>query len=50
MIDKPKDYQISIYNPKVVPYNGRWGNAGIYANFFMGTDDSVVEFRIDDGN
>ena len=50
VVDKPKDYQISIYNPKVVPYNGRWGNAGIYANFFMGTDDSTVEFRIDGGD
>lgn len=43
------DYQISIYNPKVVPYKGRWVTSGIYANFFMGDDNSIVEYRVDEG-
>ena len=42
VVDKPKNYQIIIDNPRVVPYNGRWGNAGIYANFFMGTDITSI--------
>lgn len=41
------DYQISIYNPKVVPYKGRWITSGIYANFFMGSDSDTVEYRVD---
>ncbi|MBB4034819.1 hypothetical protein GGR21_000706 [Dysgonomonas hofstadii] len=46
---QPDDYQISIYNPKVVPYKGRWITSGIYANFFMGSDNDNVEYRVDDG-
>lgn len=48
--DKPDDYQMSIYNPKVVSYNGKWVTSGIYVNFFMGSKDSVVEYRVDNGN
>lgn len=44
-----EDYQLSIYNPKVVPYKGRWITSGIYANFFMGSEDDLVEYRVDDG-
>lgn len=47
---KPDDYQISVYNPKVVPYKGRWVTSGIYANFFMGSDNDVVEYRVDEGS
>jgi hypothetical protein len=43
------NYQISIYNPKVVPYKGRWITSGIYANFFMGSDNDIVEYRVDEG-
>ena len=46
---QPDDYQISIYNPKVVPYKGRWITSGIYANFFMGTENDIVEYRVDEG-
>lgn len=46
---KSDDFQISIYNPKVVPYKGRWITSGIYANFFMGSDNDIVEYRVDDG-
>lgn len=46
---KADEYQISIYNPRVVPYKGRWVTAGIYANFFMGMEGDLVEFRVDNG-
>ncbi|GAB6122608.1 calcineurin-like phosphoesterase C-terminal domain-containing protein [Dysgonomonas termitidis] len=46
---QPDDYQISIYNPKVVPYKGRWITSGIYANFFMGSNNDSVEYRVDEG-
>lgn len=45
----PADYQIEIYAPKVIAKDKRT-SALIYANFFMGHKDDVVEFRIDDGN
>jgi hypothetical protein len=45
----PDSYQLSIYHPKVVPYKGRWVTSGIYANFFMGSDNDLVEYRVDDG-
>lgn len=45
----PETYQLSIYNPKVVPYKGRWVTSSIYANFFMGSDNDTVEYRVDDG-
>lgn len=39
---KPADYQINLYCPKI--------NASfIFANFFMGDDSSVLEYRIDHG-
>jgi hypothetical protein len=44
---KPVDYQINLYCPKVVPQNRH--AAGIYANFFMGDDSSVLEYRVDKG-
>lgn len=43
------EYQLSIYNPKVIPYKGRWITSGIYANFFMGSDNDIVEYRVDGG-
>src|SRR5690606_16229003 len=43
-----KDYQIEIFNPKVVA-KGRGTQAAISANFFMGTKGDKVEFRIDEG-
>ena len=46
---KPKEYQMELYAPKVVPYQRTYGWAGIYANFFMGTANDVVEYRIDNG-
>ena len=45
---KPKDFQIEIFAPKVVA-QGRKTRAGIYANFFMGSEKDTVLYRIDNG-
>lgn len=42
------DYQMNIYAPKVVPHKGRT-TAQIYVNFFMGSPNDQVEYRIDNG-
>lgn len=42
------DYQMNIYAPKVVPYKGRT-TSQIVVNFFMGSRNDQVEYRIDDG-
>ena len=46
---KPKDYQIEIFAPKVVA-RGRRTRAGIFANFFMGSKNDKVLYRIDEGD
>ncbi|MDR1920091.1 MAG: calcineurin-like phosphoesterase family protein [Tannerellaceae bacterium] len=48
VLGKAADYQIGIYHPKVVPA-GQSSSGGIYANFFMGSEESTVECRIDEG-
>ncbi len=45
---KPKDFQIQVFAPNVVA-KGRRTKAGIFANFFMGTEGDEVMYRIDDG-
>lgn len=45
---KPKDYQMKIYNPKVVP-NLKRTSASIYVNFFIGSQNDLIEYRIDNG-
>lgn len=45
---KPKDYQIEVFAPRVVAA-GRRTQAGIFANFFMGTEGDEVLYRIDGG-
>lgn len=45
---KDKSYQIEVFHPKVVG-KGKSTRAGIYANFFMGHDNDLVECRIDNG-
>ncbi|MDR0733295.1 MAG: calcineurin-like phosphoesterase C-terminal domain-containing protein [Dysgonamonadaceae bacterium] len=47
VLGKPDDYQISLYHPKVVPFR-RSTSAAIYADFFMGSADDTLEYRIDD--
>jgi hypothetical protein len=45
---KPADYQIEIFAPKIVEQNKR-STAGIFANFFMGSETDSVYCRIDKG-
>lgn len=40
--------QIALHAPQVLR-RGSWPGSGIYANVFMGRDDTRVEYRIDEG-
>lgn len=42
------DTQIALHAPKVLR-RGAWPGTAVYANVFMGRDDTRVEYRIDDG-
>ena len=44
---KPADYQISLYLPKVV--SSTRPSYYFYANFFMGRESDILEYRVDDG-
>ncbi len=44
----PQDRQIGLYAPKVLR-RGAHPAYGVFANVYMGHDDTRVEFRIDDG-
>jgi len=44
----PAEAQIGLHGPRVLRQGGYPGY-GIYANVYMGQDDTPVEFRIDDG-
>ncbi|CAM4217858.1 calcineurin-like phosphoesterase C-terminal domain-containing protein [Gillisia limnaea] len=46
---KPAAYQMEVFSPKVVA-KGRRTKAGIYVNFFMGTQGDEVLYRVDDGD
>ncbi len=46
---KPNDYRMQIFNPKVVA-KGRSTKAGIYANFFMGSEKDTLMYQIDEGD
>lgn len=46
---KPKEYQMEIYSPRVIPHSTRT-SAGIYVNFFMGRGNDTVEYRIGEGD
>lgn len=43
---EPEDYQIKLYLPKVIPFPSRT-TAKIVANFFMGSKNDKVQYRID---
>lgn len=45
---KPADQYFEIYAPKVVGHNKR-STAGIYANFFIGSPNDQVSYRIGEG-
>ena len=42
------DGQIALHAPKVLR-RGAWPGTAVYANVFMGRDDTRVEYRIDEG-
>lgn len=44
----PQDSQIGLHAPKVLR-RGAYPAYGVYANVYMGREDTRVEFRIDDG-
>jgi len=44
----PLDVQIGVSAPRVLR-QGAYPAWGVYANVYMGTDDSVVEYRVDGG-
>ncbi|WP_433925750.1 calcineurin-like phosphoesterase C-terminal domain-containing protein [Stenotrophomonas nematodicola] len=44
----PDDYQIALHAPRVLR-KGAYPAWGVYANVFMGQDDTLVEYRVDDG-
>ena len=45
---RESDYQMNIFAPKVVPHKGRT-TSQIVVNFFMGSPNDLVEYRIDEG-
>ena len=45
----PADATIGLHAPKVLR-RGAYPAFGVYANVYMGMDDSVVEYRVDDGD
>jgi hypothetical protein len=45
---QPEDFQISLYVPKVIA--SKRNSARIVANFFMGSKDDLVEYRVDSGD
>jgi hypothetical protein len=45
---KPKTYQMEVFAPKVIE-KGRSTKSGIYVNFFMGSKNDSLHYRIDQG-
>jgi 3',5'-cyclic AMP phosphodiesterase CpdA len=45
---KPKTHQMEVFVPKVVE-KGRPTKSGIYVNFFMGSKNDSVKYRVDQG-
>ncbi|MBD8491029.1 calcineurin-like phosphoesterase family protein [Echinicola sp. CAU 1574] len=48
VVDQAEDYQMEIFAPKVLEKDKRT-SAGIFVNFFMGTSEDQVRYRIDNG-
>lgn len=48
VVGQPAAYQINVFHPQVVA-KGRGTGAGIFANFFMGRSDDLVEYRVAGG-
>jgi hypothetical protein len=47
VLGKPEDYRMSVYHPEVV--SSRSPEKDLYVNFFMGSPEDVVEYRVDKG-
>lgn len=45
---EPEDYRMQIFNPKVVPHDQRT-SAGIFVNFFQGSEEDSLMYRVDNG-
>jgi hypothetical protein len=45
----PRDTRIGLHAPKVLR-RGAWPGWAVYANVYMGRDDTRVEYRIDEGD
>lgn len=45
---KPKTYQMKVFAPKVVEKD-RPTRSGIYVNFFMGSKNDILKYRVDQG-
>ena len=49
VVGRSPDYQLELFVPKVVVKDPFDHNAGIYVNFFMGSEKDAVSFRVDNG-
>lgn len=45
---EPDDYQMNIYNPRFVA-QGKRSSSPVYVNFFIGSEQDKVMFKVDDG-
>ena len=45
----PDDYKMRIYGPRLVPNNVRRFRGEFFVNFFQGSENCIVEFKINDG-
>ncbi|MDX1638651.1 MAG: calcineurin-like phosphoesterase family protein [Balneolaceae bacterium] len=45
----PDDYRMSIWGPNVVPQDS-WHSAEMYVNYFLGSERTNVEYRLNSGN
>ncbi|RYJ43360.1 calcineurin-like phosphoesterase C-terminal domain-containing protein [Flavobacterium beibuense] len=45
---KPKEHQMEVFAPKVVA-KGKRTKAGVFVNFFMGSKNDKLEYRVDGG-
>ncbi|GGZ20670.1 hypothetical protein GCM10007049_11570 [Echinicola pacifica] len=48
VVDEQEGYQMAIFAPKVLAKDSRT-SAGIFVNFFMGSDSDKLRYRIDNG-
>ncbi|WPP49601.1 calcineurin-like phosphoesterase family protein [Catalinimonas niigatensis] len=49
VVGEDEDYRMRIFTPKVVPHEDRT-SAGIYVNFFQGSEKAKLRYRVDEGS